>query len=174
MPATVIRPACIDDAEALAALGRSTFVETFVEGFGIPYPADDLRAYLDANFGGSKMSEHLRDPAQAWWVAERDGALGAFANTGPCGLPHPDVRPTHSELRRLYVAKSAQGLGLGTELLARALAWMDAHTDGPEWIGVWSGNAKALKLYAAHGFTKAGGYKFPVGNWFDDEVILRR
>ena len=41
--------------------------------------------------------------------------------TGRNGLPHPDGRPSHAELKRLYVAKSAQGLGLGTKLLAEAL-----------------------------------------------------
>ena len=87
---------------------------------------------------------------------------------------HPEGRPTHAELRRLYVARHAQGLGLGTKLLSTALAWMETHTDGPLWIGVWSGNIKALKLYAAYGFEKAGEYKFPVGRWLDDEFILRR
>ena len=107
-------------------------------------------------------------------MAERDGELVALANTGPNTLPHPDARPSHAELRRLYVSKSAQGLGLGTKLLAVALEWMEAHTDGPVWIGMWSGNGKAQKLYAAHGFEKVGEYQYPVGRWMDDEFILRR
>ena len=48
----------------------------------------------------------------AWWVADRDGELLAFANAGPNGLPHPEARPSHMELRRLYVSMTAQGLGL--------------------------------------------------------------
>ncbi|MCA3699475.1 MAG: GNAT family N-acetyltransferase, partial [Brevundimonas sp.] len=89
-------------------------------------------------------------------------------------LPHADARPSHAELRRLYVAKEAQGLGLGTRLLTLSLDWMEANTDGPLWIGVWSGNLKAQKLYAAHGFRKVGDYQYPVGTWRDDEFILRR
>jgi ribosomal protein S18 acetylase RimI-like enzyme len=72
------------------------------------------------------------------------------------------------------VSKAAQGLGLGTKLLTVALEWMEANTDGPLWIGVWSGNAKAQKLYAAYGFAIAGEYQYPVGSWMDDEFILRR
>ena len=150
MTEPLIRPAVDADATALGMLGRQTFLDTFVEGFGIPYPG------------------------AAWWVAERDGGLLAFANTGPNTLPHPDARPSHAELRRLYVSKAAQGLGLGTKLLTVALDWMDANTDGPLWIGVWSGNAKAQKLYAAYGFEVAGEYQYPVGAWMDDEFILRR
>jgi len=174
MTQPVIRPALESDAAALGELGRQTFIDTFVTGFGIPYPADDLAAFLDANFSAAAIRAKLKEPGAAWWVAERDGELLAFANTGPNTLPHPEARPSHAELRRLYVAKAAQGLGLGTKLLAVALEWMEAHTDGPLWIGVWSGNLKAQKLYAAYGFDKAGEYRFPVGRWLDDEFILRR
>ena len=170
----VIRPAVDADAAALGALGRETFIDTFVAGFGIPYPAEDLAAFLDASFNAGAIRAKLNEPGAAWWVAERDGELLAFANTGPNTLPHPDARPSHAELRRLYVAKRAQGLGLGTKLLAVALDWMETHTDGPLWIGVWSGNLKAQKLYAAWGFEKAGEYQYPVGRWLDDEFILRR
>lgn len=162
------------DAEALGALGRQTFIDTFVEGFAIPYPADDLTAFLDASFSPEATRGKLAEPGAAWWVAERDGELLGFANAGPNTLPHPDARPSNMELRRLYIGKPAQGLGVGTRLLTLALDWMEAETDGPLWIGVWSGNAKAQKLYAAYGFEKVGDYQYPVGRWLDDEFILRR
>lgn len=170
----VIRTARAEDAPALGALGRRTFLDTFVEGFGIPYPPEDLIPFLDASFDAAAIAAKLTEPGAAWWVAERDGTLLAFANAGPNTLPHADARPSHMELRRLYVSKAAQGLGLGTGLLAETLDWMEARTDGPLWIGVWSGNLKAQKLYAAHGFEKAGEYQYPVGRWLDDEFILRR
>lgn len=170
----LIRSARPEDAQALADLGRQTFIDTFVAGFGIPYPAQDLERFLAANFSPEATAKKLAEPGAAWWVAERDGRLLAFANAGPNTLPHPDGRASHAELRRLYVGKDAQGLGLGTKLLALALEWMEAHTDGPLWIGVWSGNLKAQKLYAAHGFAVAGEYQYPVGAWRDDEFILRR
>ena len=174
MSEAIIRPAVAADAAALGELGRQTFLDTFVDGFAIPYPVDDLARFLDASFSPDAILAKLNEPGAAWWVAERDGELLAFANTGPNTLPHPEARPSHAELRRLYVSKSAQGLGLGTKLLAVALDWMEAHTDGPLWIGVWSGNLKAQKLYAAYGFEKAGEYQYPVGDWLDDEFILRR
>ena len=161
MASALIRSARIDDAEALADLGRQTYIETFVEGFRIPYPADDLKAYLDASWDLGRQRERLLDPTQTWWVAEHDRLIVGYATAGPTTLPHPDARPTHAELRHLYIARRAQGLGIGTRLLDIALEWMKAHTDGPLWIGVWSGNLKAQKLYAAYGFVKLVNTSIP-------------
>jgi ribosomal protein S18 acetylase RimI-like enzyme len=176
MTDVVIRPATLADADALAALGRRTFLDTFVaeDGFAIPYPDADLWPYVEQSFGPDAVRRKLTETRGGYWLAERDGDLVAYANAGPNTLTHPDGRPSHMELRRLYVAREAQGLGLGTKLLLLALDWMEANTDGPLWIGVWSGNLKAQRLYAAHGFEKAGEYQYPVGAWRDDEFILRR
>ncbi|MFC5372719.1 GNAT family N-acetyltransferase [Brevundimonas faecalis] len=174
MTDALIRPARLDDAAALGQLGRRTFVDTFVTGFGIPYPPADLESFLDASFSPETIARKLVEPGAAWWVAEREDALLGFANTGPNTLPHPEAAPGNAELRRLYIAREAQGLGLGTKLMQLAMDWMQANTDGPLWIGVWSGNEKAQRLYAAYGFEKAGEYDYPVGAWNDREFILRR
>ncbi|MET4684743.1 GNAT family N-acetyltransferase [Brevundimonas faecalis] len=174
MTDALIRPARLDDAAALGRLGRRTFVDTFVTGFGIPYPPADLESFLDASFSPETIARKLVEPGAAWWVAEREDALLGFANTGPNTLPHPEAAPGNAELRRLYIAREAQGLGLGTKLMQLAMDWMQANTDGPLWIGVWSGNEKAQRLYAAYGFEKAGEYDYPVGAWNDREFILRR
>lgn len=172
----LVRPPVLDDAPALSALGRRTFIETFVaeDGFAIPYPKADLEPFLDASFGIEATINRLKEAGAAWWVADRDGELLAYANVGPNGLPHPEAQTGDVELRKLYVSRDAQGLGLGTRLLAEALDWMTANTRGAQWIGVWSGNAKAQKLYGAHGFEKVGEYDYPVGAWKDHEFILRR
>ncbi len=162
------------DAEALLQLGRQTFRETFLEGFAIPYPPEDLAAFMAETYTRAVFDRKLADARQATWVAERRGAALAYANAGPCHLPHPDVRPGDIELNRLYVVRSAQGLGLGRRLLETALGWMEAQGPGPLWLGVWSGNLKAQALYARCGFSRVGEYAFPVGAWRDHEFIFRR
>lgn len=170
-----IRPARPEDAAQLAELGARTFVETFVDGFGIPYPPQDMAVFMTANFSVEATAPKLVDPDQGWWVAvDGGGRIAGFAQAGPNTLPHPDARPGQGELKRLYIGKDAQGHGLGRRLLETALDWIDARFDGSQWIGVWSGNLKAQRLYAHYGFEKAGEYQFPVGDWLDDEFILRR
>ncbi len=169
-----LRRAGAADAETLAAVGRRTFEETFVETFAIPYPSADRAAFVEKAHSPAAFASRLADPRQATWIMERDRVAVAYANAGPCGLPHPDVGADDLELNRLYVLRSAQGFGLGRRLLEKTLDWMRAQGPAPLWLGVWSGNLKAQALYACYGFSKVGEYEFPVGAWRDHEFIFRR
>ncbi len=169
-----LRAATTTDVPALSALAQRTFVQTFVEELGVPYPAADLAAHLEKAYGLNATRALLDDAALRLRVVEVDGVLAGYALSGSCQLPHPDARASHGELRRLYVAHEFHGLGHGRELLQDALTWLEASFVGPLWIGVWSGNLKAQTIYQRQGFGKVGEYDYPVGTWMDHEFILRR
>ena len=98
-----------------------------------------------------------------------------YALAGPCHLPHPEVTPACGELERLYLLARPPGRRRWARACsAEALAWLER--DGPRqlWIGVWSENLGAQRLYARHGFAKVGTYEFVVGQTRDHEFILRR
>ncbi len=64
--------------------------------------------------------------------------------------------------------------GWGGRLLQTALDWLQREGPRTLWLGVWSENHGAQRLYARHGFHKVGDYLFPVGAINDLEFILRR
>jgi ribosomal protein S18 acetylase RimI-like enzyme len=160
-----------DDAAALARLGAATFVETF----GHLYPSEDLRAFLESARSETAYAGLLND--HAVWVglavSARDGPVG-YVVVGGCKLPVPDLEPDAGEVRELYVLASHQGRGFGTRLLERALEWLESRGRGPLYVGVWSENLGAQRLYRRYGFEKVGEYDFPVGEQLDREYILRR
>lgn len=170
MPEPIIRRAGVEDAEALADIGRRTFTETF----GHLYPPEDLATFLASAYDLEKTRRDLADPAKAAWLVESDGAVVGHALVGPCELPHPEVTPACGELKRLYLLKSHQSGGIGARLFAETLDWLQR--DGPRtlWIGVWSENHGAQRFYARSGFEKVGEYGFPVGDTLDQEFILKR
>ena len=165
-----IRRATPADAPVLAALGAHTFIESF----GQLYSPEDLQAFLDESHSEAAYAKVLADPGCGLWLAERDGEAIGYAQAGPCGLPHADVRPGDGELKRLYLRRDAQNGGVGAQLFDQALAWLER--DGPRtlWISVWSENFGAQRFYARHGFAKAGEYDFIVGRQRDHEFIFRR
>jgi ribosomal protein S18 acetylase RimI-like enzyme len=159
-----------EDAEALSRIGRATFVETF----GHLYPVEDLAEFLEQAYGLKRTTKDLADPAKASWIVEADGEVVGYALAGPSELPHPDVAPGDGELKRLYVLKALQGSGTGSRLLSLALDWLEARGSRRIWIGVWSQNHGAQRLYSRLGFKKVGEYEFPVGRVRDREFILVR
>ena len=169
MTGLVIRRASQSDAEALAAVGAATFTEAF----GHYYPKSDLDAFLAEAHSVETARRYLADPACAAWLVEAGGQAVGHALAGPCDLPHPEVTPSCGELKRIYVLAAWRG-GVGSRLLNQALAWLER--DGPRrlWIGVFSANHGAQRLYRRHGFEKVGEYHFQVGMSRDDEFILRR
>jgi ribosomal protein S18 acetylase RimI-like enzyme len=170
----MIRQATPGDCDILAALGERTFRETFVDGFAIAYPADDLAHFVAQSYAPEAFADKLADPSQALWLAFVGDEPVGYANVGPCHLPHPDVQPHDAELYRLYVLRDHQGRRLGPLLMETALTWLDRDGPGPLWLGVWSGNVKAQAFYARYGFEKVGDYEFPVGATRDHEFILCR
>ncbi len=166
----IIRPARGDDAPLLSRLAAQTFSETFAH----LYPPADLAAFIAETYRPDAFARDLADREQAIWLMEARGAAIGYAQVGPCGLPHPEVTAQCGELKRIYLQRRWQGGGRGSRLLATALDWLEQSGRRRIWLGVWSGNAGAQRLYAARGFAKVGDYEFAVGAVRDHEFIFRR
>ena len=188
----MIRRATPDDANALSALASRAFSETF----GHLYREDDLSAFLHEAYAPDVLRAELADPDRATWLlfpgsapSGPDGpcgpddadcpegagqAPGGYASARPAALPHAAVRPGDGEVQRLYVLSGHQGNGRGSALLATALHWLEREGPRPVWLGVWSGNPGAQRLYERHGFSRVGEYAFMVGSHADHELIYRR
>ncbi len=139
-----IRRATVDDAPTLSALAARTFTETF----GHLYPPQDLQAFLEEAYTVERQRVILAHPDYAVWLLELDGEAVGHAAAGPCGLPHPDVKPGDGELKRLYLIKAQQNCGWGSRLLETALAWLEHEGPRTLWLGVWSENFGAQRRRA--------------------------
>src|SRR5688500_17941524 len=114
-----IRRATSADAGTLADLGQRTFIATF----GHLYRPEDLQAFLDESHTEAAYARVLADPAYALWIADaaadaeqaRERRAIGYAQAGPCGLPHPEVRAQDGELKSLYVLAVAQNSGIGVK-----------------------------------------------------------
>ncbi|WP_421084284.1 GNAT family N-acetyltransferase [Rothia nasimurium] len=167
---TTIRPATPADAAELAVLSATTFSETFTY-----YPPEDLATYLAEAYTEEGYAREIASPDYGIWVAEQDGSLIGYVVAGSAHLPHPELKGADGEIRRLYVRSEYQGQGLGSQLLEKALQWLLKDNDQRTlWLGVWSENYGAQRLYSRYGFERVGDYYFEVGATRDFEFIFRR
>ena len=168
---TEIRAATPDDASALARLGATTFDETF----GHLYRPEDLQAFLEAGRTDEVYARLIEDPDILVMIAEAPGGEPVgYVVAGGCKLPLEVPDPGAGEVRELYVLARHQGHRLGTRLLEAALSWLGERGRSPLYVGVWSENHGAQRLYGRYGFTKVGEYDFPVGTHLDREFILKQ
>src|SRR6218665_2165901 len=121
----VIRVAGPDDAGLLSVLGRETFVDTFVKGFAIPYPEEDLATFFAQAYTPEVYARAIADPSRRVWLAERGGEAVAYATAGDNALPHPEARPGEGELKAFYVRREMHGSGLASRVMDTALARLD-------------------------------------------------
>ena len=169
-----IRKAVDADVPLLSQLGIETFRETFLDDFRIPYSESDLATFLPAAYGEAAIAGYVANPAYQHFIVEADGAAVGYSLVGPNGLPHDETRPGDGELKRIYLLKTAKGLGAGQALHTTSIGWLEAAGHDRIWLGVWSGNLRAQRFYEKNGFVKVGEYRFIVGDTQDHEFIMRR
>ncbi|HVF94036.1 MAG TPA: GNAT family N-acetyltransferase [Sphingomonas sp.] len=166
-----VRPARLEDADALALVARATFLETYA---GI-VPAADIVAHCATKCAAALFLDWLGRDDHHVTIAEHavgDAPIG-FTVLSPPDLPVA-LRPGDIELRRIYVLATAHGIGLGHALMNRAVDDARAMNGARLLLGVHGGNTRAHRFYERQGFTVAGTRRFLVGtSWFDDLVYAR-
>lgn len=163
-----VRTATAADAETLAELGLRTFRETF-EAHNTP---EDMALYLAEHFGAGLQRAELEEPGvcfllllaqarPAGYVKLRDGPANARGS-----------RPL--EVCRFYVDAEWHGKGAAQRLLGAvdALATRDGHDD--VWLAVWEHNARAIRFYRKHGFTRVGEQPFRLGRDVQTDWLMAR
>ena len=165
-----IRDAGAGDLGALVALSRKTFTDKF----GHLYRPRDLASFLETEHGPDVYRAALAEPRTLVRVAEAaSGELGAYLVCGPLTLPADGASSDAVELKRLYVDKPLQGMGLGSRFIEEALEWAGALAAPEMYLSVFSENHGAQRIYERFGFRKIGEFLFPVGEHRDLEFLMR-
>lgn len=165
----VIRPATIDDAAALAALGRRTFSDTFAAD----NTPENLAGFLDATYSEALQRDELAAPHLTYLVAGRDdGSLAGFALLRRGNTSTVVTDPSAIELQRLYVDRLWHGTGLAQALMAECRRVATDAGANAIWLGVWERNARALRFYEAQGFVAIGQQRFTVGSDPQTDTVM--
>lgn len=161
------RDAVPSDAEALSALGKATFTETF----GHLYSPENLDVFLE-NHRLENWQAQLADPAYAIRIVEEAGQAIAYAKLGPPSLPFtPRGRPI--ELRQIYILKPWHGAGIAVQLMDWVIAESRARGADELYLSVFVDNHRARAFYARYGFEFVQPYAFMVGDHEDEDHIMR-
>ncbi|HLY28267.1 MAG TPA: GNAT family N-acetyltransferase [Aggregatilineales bacterium] len=158
------------DADLLATLGARTFSDTFARD----NTPEDMRAYLDANFGVAKQAAELTDPKAVFLIAEAGKVAIGYAklHTGeaPAGVTGKNV----IEIVRLYVVQDWLGQGAGAALMRACLDEARRRGHDTIWLGVWEHNPRAIAFYRRWGFVEFGSHVFQLGSDVQRDFVMER
>ena len=134
-----IRPAREQDAEAIAEIWRSGWLDAHLEH--VPQALADVRT--EESFATRAAA---RIPGTT--VASLDGAVVGF------------VMVVDDEVEQVYVAAAARGTGVADALIREAESQVLAGGHEKAWLAVVAGNARARAFYERAGWVDEGGFDY--------------
>lgn len=152
-----LKPAQLENAEALQLLCKQTFYETFTG----TCTEKDMENYLFKTFPLSRIQQEIADP-DAKVILLFDGSeLVGYTKLGHHQLPELSAYSC-IEIERLYVAKSLLGKGAGALLMQACLQQAIHESAELIYLGVWEHNYRAQRFYSKYGFEVFGEHPFPI------------
>lgn len=164
-----IRRAQVSDEDALALVGQATFLETFS---GVLDGAAIIE-HCRRSHSATQYRSWLGDRGAAIWLAE---ASPGHSRVGYIVVARPELPMADSqqdlELKRTYLLGRYHGAGVGKRLLSQAIGYARAAGAVRLLLGVYAGNASAIRFYRQQGFGDRAQRQFSVGGRnYDDHVM---
>lgn len=166
----LIQPCRLSDLEALCAVGRETYDETF-RSMNTP---ETMQRYLDEAFNPQKMLAELENENSRFYFLYANGDLAGYlkVNFAPAQSDLND--PDSLEIERIYIKRAYKGKGLGKSLMDFSIRLAEEAGKGYAWLGVWEKNEAAIAFYEKMGFEKAGRHSFRMGDELQSDWILNK
>jgi GNAT superfamily N-acetyltransferase len=163
-------PQVADEHEALRAMARQSFTETFADH----YPPVPFEQFLDDAYGrGGVMDRDLADPAIEWMVARHRSAPVGYAKLTPLRAPAPASLPNSVEVQQIYVLSPWHGHGVAADLMDWALRAAARRRAPQVYLTVFDHNERAKRFYRRYGFAEVGRCTFALGEHAYDDRVWR-
>lgn len=166
----LVRPCTMDDLAALREFSEAMFLEAFRGTCS----QEDMDVYLKEAFHEGKIRSELSNPHSCFFFLYADGILSGYIKLNEAQAQSDLHADDSLELERIYVSGEAQGKGLGSYLMEKAVETARQKGKRYLWLGVWEKNAKALSFYQKHGFYPVGTHVFMIGEDHQTDFIMRR
>ncbi|AEI51613.1 GNAT family N-acetyltransferase [Runella slithyformis] len=165
-----IRLAQRSDAQALCALMKQTFMDTYAS-FNTP---ENMQLHIASHFALAQIQTELQEEDVQYLVIEHWAELIGFAklvqNHSAKGLEDKIT----VEVARIYVAKAYHGQRLGAQLMQDCLNRAKGLGAETVWLGVWEHNPKAIRFYEKMGFQRFGEHVFMLGTEVQNDFLLKK
>lgn len=166
---THIRSCAPGDENALAFLGKITFMETYAGAF----LEEDMLAHCVNHDSPATYRAWLENVKARTWVVETEicNAPVGYLVVAPPSLPFAGVRDDDLEIHRIYLLKHFQGNGLGKSLITKAVQYAKQNGFKRILLGDYKYNDQATHFYKQWRFHPIGEYLCRGGDHDYEDIV---
>jgi ribosomal protein S18 acetylase RimI-like enzyme len=165
-----IREVTLNDMDALAQIGRQTFLETFSD----TNSADNMRKYLEEGFSVNKLIEELGNIASQFYFAVLNEHVIGYLKVNTGNSQSEALDDDALEIERIYVLAEYHGKKVGQVLFNKAIQIAEERKSPFVWLGVWERNPKAICFYEKNGFVAFDKHVFKLGEDEQTDVMMKK
>jgi len=164
-----LRKINLKDIEALKAIGKQTFVETFSS----ENSEENMANYLKSGFSTEQLTAELTDPNAEFYFAELEEQPIGYLKVN-IGASQTELQDNNAlEIERIYVLKEFHGKKVGQILYEKALELAKERKVDYVWLGVWEQNPRAIRFYEKNGFVVFDKHIFKLGNDEQTDLMMK-
>lgn len=166
-----IKKVTISDAQVLALLARSTYVES--HGHFI-HDQNDLQEYANEAFSVSKTKKDLSDPNNLFYIVYVEGLpVGYLKLVLDTDCEHL-TSSNNCRLERIYILRDFIPLKIGQQLLSFAEAKAREFKQETLWLSVYTENERAIRFYQKNEFKEVGSMDFFVNETNYENLVYSK
>ncbi len=165
-----IQKITLNEVEALQAISRLTFYETFAE----VNTEENMSSYLENDLSLESLSAELNNPNSEFFFAYLENEVIGYLKIN-CESAQNEQKTANSiEIERIYVLKEFLGKTIGQLLLERAFQIAREKGNENVWLGVWEENKRAFRFYQKNGFEEFDKHIFMLGEDAQTDILMKK
>jgi len=165
-----IQKITLNEVEALQAISRLTFYETFAE----VNTEENMSRYLENDFSLERLSEELNNPNSEFYFASLENEVIGYLKINYESAQTEQKIANSIEIERIYVLKEKLGKNIGQLLLEHAFQIAREKGNENVWLGVWEENKRAIRFYLKNGFEEFDKHIFMLGEDAQKDILMRK
>lgn len=138
--------------------------ETFIETFASQNDPKNIADYVADAFTKEQLHQELLDENTEFYLLYKDNHLAGYLKVNNHQQAESETFIKGFQIERIYILAEFQGLGLGKQLLKKAIEIAKMKGEQTVWLGVWEKNIQAINFYERLGFVKSGEVDFYMGD----------
>lgn len=168
-PTFKIAKVSIADIDAIVAISRTTFCETFAKDNS----EENMQLYLAENVTVPKLTEEISHPNSEFYLVKHDTEIIGYLKVN-FGNAQTELHDKQSlEIERIYVSAAFHGKKIGQLLFDKAVAIAKENQLKYIWLGVWEENVKAIGFYQKNGFIAFDKHDFILGTDKQTDIMMK-